>query len=79
MKEKEDMEQKLFDGKAVVRSVMARKHIKTGEVADHLGIPRQTFANWVQFNKMAERLSQVADYLGCDIALVDRETGEVYK
>lgn len=69
-----------MDGKAILKSVMARKNIKTGSLADALGYKRQTFANWFQYNKMTlEKFSEVADYLGCDVVLIDRDTGEIYR
>lgn len=71
----------MIDGKAMLKSVMARKNIRTGQVADALGYERrQTFANWLQYNSMTlDKFADVADYLGCDVVLLDRESGEIYK
>lgn len=69
-----------MDGRALIRSVMARKNIKISTMAADFGIKRQSMANWLQYNKMSlERFAEVADYLGCDVALIDRENGNVYK
>lgn len=70
-----------MDAKALLRSVMARKNIKPGKVSDALGYEsRQTFANLMQYNRMTMRkFAEVADVLGCDVVLQDRETGEIYR
>lgn len=70
----------MIDGRTILRTVMARKGIKTGQLADDLGEDRQTFANWMQYNKMRlDKFSKAADMLGCDVVLLDRETGDIYK
>lgn len=69
-----------MDGRAILRSIMARKNIKIGSVAEALGYKRQTFANWMQYNKMTlDKFCEAADVLGCDVVLIDRETGEIYR
>lgn len=70
----------MVDGKAVLRSVMAKKGIKIGQLAEDLGENRQSFANWMQYNKMTlSKFANVADALNCDVVLVDRDTGETFR
>ena len=74
----------MIDGKAMLKSVMARKNIKMGDVTNALGYDtkqkKQIFANWMQYNRMElRRFAEVANVLGCDVVLLDRETGEIYK
>lgn len=69
-----------MDGRALIRSVMARKNVKLGEMADDLGYKRQSLANLIQYNKMSlERFSEMADYLGCDVVLIDRDTRDIFR
>lgn len=69
----------------VLRDVMKKKRVSQGFVADALGIPRQSLANWLHYenDEKNDRISQIADILNCDvrvdIVLVDRETGEIYR
>lgn len=70
----------MADGKATIRSIMAKKNIKIGQLAQMLGDNRQTLANTMQYNKMSlNKFASIADALGCDIVLIDRDTGENYR
>lgn len=71
----------MFSGKRMIKSIMALKKIKSGFIADSLEMDRQAFYNWLNRDNpmMLDKLIEVADVLGCDVALIDRETGEVYK
>ena len=69
------------DIKRNLRAVMTRKGIKTGEVAEALGTETLQLSVWLSRNngQSIEKLIQIADAIGCDLALVDRQTKEVYK
>ena len=70
----------MADGKSTIRSVMAKKNIKLGKLAETLGDNRHTLSNTIQYNKMTlNKFADIANALGCDIILVDRETGETFK
>lgn len=70
----------MVDGKAIIRSVMAKKNIKISTLAEMLGDNRRTLANTLQYNKMTlNKFAEIADALGCDIVLTDRETGETFR
>lgn len=70
----------MVDGKAIIRSVMAKKNIKISTLAEMLGDNRRTLANTLQYNKMSlNKFAEISDVLGCDIVLVDRETGETFR
>lgn len=70
----------MADGKSTIRSVMAKKNIKIGKLAEMLGDNRQTLANTMQYNRMSlNKFAEIADVLGCDVTLIDRETGEMFK
>lgn len=67
--------------KAIVKQVMAKKHIKTGTLAKELGMESPQMSVWLarEDNQTFQKLIQIADILDCDIAFVDRATGEVFK
>lgn len=70
----------MVDGKAIIRSIMAKKNVKISQLAEMLGDNRQTLANTLQYNKMSlNKFADIADALGCDVVAIDRETGEMFK
>lgn len=70
----------MADGKATIRSIMAKKNVKISQLAQMLGDNRQTLANTMQYNKMSlNKFADIANALGCDVVVVDRETGEAFK
>lgn len=70
----------MVDGKAIIRSIMAKKNVKISQLAETLGDNRQTLANTLQYNKMSlNKFADIADALGCDVVAIDRETGEMFK
>ena len=71
----------MINGKVALKSVMLKKGMKSGQVADALGYKsRQVFFNWLSSNAMSlAKFAIVADALGCDVVLLDRETGEIYR
>lgn len=70
----------MFNGKRILKTIMTEKRIKSGYIADTLKMDRQAFYNWLNREKgmTVDKLTAVADILGCDVVLVDRETGKIY-
>lgn len=66
--------------KKMIKKAMLDKGIKSGFIADKLDIDRQFLYNWLYKpdTEAFERLVAIADILGCDVALIDRESGNVY-
>ena len=62
-----------------IKTAMIDKGIKAGKVAEILGDNPQVFYNKMSRDsfKYAEA-ERIADALGCDIVLRDRETGKTY-
>lgn len=70
----------MADGKAVIRSVMAKKNVKVGQLAEMLGDNRRTLVNTLQYNKMSlNKFHEIANALDCDVVMVDRQTGETFR
>lgn len=69
-----------MDAKTIIKSVMKNRKTKSGTLADSLGMQHQAFYNKLNRGTMsANFLVEIADAMNCDIAFVDRETGEIYK
>ena len=63
-----------------IRKVMVDKSMTQVRLAELLGKPYMTVRNTlIKDNMKMETLEEYADALGCDVALIDRETGEVYR
>lgn len=62
-----------------IKRILFEKDMKIGDLADIIGKPRQTLANQLQRDswKFAE-VEGIADKMGCDIVLIDRQTGQRY-
>ena len=69
-----------MEGRTIVKTMMAKKNVKSGELADALGYKaKQTFYNWLMSDNMRlDKFASTLDLLGCDVVVVDRETGETY-
>ena len=67
--------------KKTVKVAMIKKSLKVGALAKLLDEDSMALSVWFARpdGQSLDKLSQVANALGCDIALVDRNTGEVYK
>lgn len=62
-----------------IKIAMASKNIKPGAVADALGVPAQTFYNKINRDTMKfSDVETIAAALGCDVVLIDKETGKTY-
>ena len=62
-----------------LKMVMSDKEIKPGKVAEKLEMPAQSFYNKINRDTMSfSDVEKIADVLGCDVVLIDRETGKTY-
>ena len=67
-----------MEAKAVIKSAMKQQKIKSGMLAELLGMQRQAFYNKLNRGTMsANFFIEIADALGCDVVFRDRETGEI--
>ena len=64
----------------LLKSVMKRKKITQFALAEILDKPYNTVRNTlVADNMKMKSLEGYADALGCDVVLLDRKTGEIYR
>ena len=64
----------------MLKSVMKRKKITQFALAEMLDKPYNTVRNTlVADNMKMKSLEEYADALGCDVVLLDRGTGEIYR
>ncbi len=62
-----------------LKKAMIDKEIKQKEIADILGISKQTLYNSLSNDNLTfRRAAAIANILGCDIVLMDRKTGKIY-
>lgn len=67
-----------MDAKTIIKSAMKQKKVKSGALADLLGMNHQSFYNKLNRGTMsANFLIEIADAMGCDIVIRDRESGEI--
>ena len=67
-----------MDAKTIVKNAMKYKKIKSGMLAELLGMEYQAFCNKLSRGTMsANYMVQIADALGCDVVFRDRETGDI--
>ena len=60
-----------------IKQVMIEKNIKVGELAERIGMKPQPLSNKLFRDTMSYTdVEKMADALGCDVKIVDRETGE---
>lgn len=68
----------VMDAKAIVKKAMKHQKIKSGVLAELLGMDYQAFCNKLSRGTMsANYMIQIADALGCDVVFRDRATGEI--
>lgn len=67
--------------KKVIKGIMLKKDVKTGKLADLIGMESTHASVWLARNdgQTIDRLVQIGEALGCDLAFIDKETGEIYK
>ena len=64
----------------MLKSVMKRKKITQFALAEMLGKPYNTVRNMLVTDNMTiKSLEEYANVLGCDVVLLDRETGDIIK
>lgn len=62
-----------------IKQVMIEKNIKVGELAGKIGMNPQPFSTKLYRDTMSfSDVEKIADALGCDVKLVDRETGKEF-
>lgn len=62
-----------------IKQVMIEKNIKVGELADRIGMKPQPLSNKLFRDTMSfSDVEQIAAALGCDVKIVDRETGKEF-
>ena len=68
-----------------IKMIMKAKKMHSQELADKIGISKQTVYNTFGNDSHSERsgmtfetVARYADALGCDVIIRDRETGEEY-
>lgn len=62
-----------------IKIAMTDKEKKAGEIAEMIGLPAQTFYNKLSRDTMKfDDVEKIADLLGCDVVLRDRESGKFY-
>ena len=67
-----------MDAKTIMKNAMKHQKVKSGTLADMLGMQRQAFYNKLDRGTMsANFFIEMADAIGCDVVLRDRATGEV--
>lgn len=58
---------------------MIEKNIKVGELAERIGMKPQPLSNKLFRDTMSYTdVEKMADALGCDVKIVDRETGKEF-
>lgn len=64
--------------KAIIKRAMKAKGIKSGALADMLGMEHQPFYNKLNRGTMsAEWLVDIADAMGCEVIFRDKATGDI--
>lgn len=67
-----------MDAKAIIKSAMEHQKVKSGTLAELLGMEYHAFCNKLSRGTMsANYMVQIADVLGCDVVFRDRETGDI--
>lgn len=62
-----------------IKQVMIEKNIKVGELAERIGMKPQPLSNKLFRDTMSYTdVEKMADALGCDVKIVDRETGKEF-
>lgn len=68
----------IMDAKTIIKNAMKHQKIKSGALAELLGMDYQAFCNKLSRGTMsANYMVQIADALGCDVVFRDRETGNI--
>lgn len=62
-----------------IRAAMIHRDMKPGELAERIGMKRQAFYNKMNRDNMKySEVQRIADFLGCDVILKDRESGKEF-
>lgn len=69
----------MLDAKKAIKHLIIDRGVKVNQLADALGLTAQSFSNWLyrpdspRINKTESILKE----LGCHLAIVDDESGEI--
>ena len=67
-------------GARIINMAVASKKITQKELAERCGMPTQSLYNMLGRNTLTVKsLQTLADAIGCDVVLKDRETGKIYE
>ena len=73
------MEVKKMGATVHIKTAMVVKGVKSGDLAEQLEKIPQTFYNMLNRDSMRfSEVEAIADALGCDVVLRDRETGRIF-
>lgn len=69
----------MLDTKKAIKHLMLDRGIKAGEMANLLGIKQQAFSNWLYRPDVPKvnKADEILNHLGCHLAIVDNESGEI--
>lgn len=67
--------------KSTIKSAMSKKGIKTGQIAPSIGMQSQPLSLWFvrEDGQSIDKAIDIIQTMNCDLAIIDRETGEVFK
>lgn len=67
-----------MDAKTLIKTAMKHQNVKSGALADILGMEHQAFYNKLNRGTMsANFFVDMADAIGCDVVFRDRTSGEI--
>ena len=62
-----------------IKQIMIDKDVKISELAEKIGMKPQPLSNKLYRDTMSYAdVEKIASALGCDVKLVDRETGKIF-
>ena len=62
-----------------IKQVMIEKNIKINELAEEIGMKPQPLSNKLYRDTMSySDVEKIADALGCDVKIIDRNTGKQF-
>lgn len=74
------IEMKKEGATGILKTAMRAKKITQPDIAEHTGTSLSTVRKiMAKSNINTDTLLAYADVLGCDVVLIDRETGDIYR
>lgn len=69
-----------MEAQTLIREILKDKHITQYVLADRMERPFNTVRNMLARESMnVTTFSSMADALDCDVVLIDRQTGKIYR